>query len=185
MKTFERLKHEFPVNWTTILVGWEGLGIISPWPDEWEKFPPLLGFDDVCKHCCDVLATTNDSMEIDLIIDVLAFENKNPERALIRHLLTSLSALKKHDKKFELRKWRVIMLGETLNKLQKDPLNDVLAINEFWMYFRHPQNSPMKIEGIELNKYPEEFGTDSHLVRTVDANKKWLKKEMREIAELE
>ena len=47
MKTFDKLQNTFSINWSTILVGWEGLGMISPWPYDWEKFPPLLNIDEI------------------------------------------------------------------------------------------------------------------------------------------
>ncbi len=32
----------FPCDWATVLVGWRGAGACSPWPDDWERFPPMI-----------------------------------------------------------------------------------------------------------------------------------------------
>ena len=183
MSTFETLKTIFRVNWTTILVGWEGLGRISPWPDRWETFPPLLTFEEVCKYCYDAIANTNDTNEISFILDVLDFEKKEPEHALVRYLIKPLSDSEHGDTAFELRKWRAILLSEVLEGLQGDALPDSLKIGEFWLYCGFPSDSPMKQPDLD-NMCPEEYGTEEYIKRVVSANKVWLQKEMQEINQI-
>ena len=181
MTTFETLKTNFPVNWMTVLVGWEGLGMISPWPYDWEKSPPLLTLDEMYKHCYDAVGKTDDKEELRLMIDVLEFENKSPNRALVRSLIQPLARLHSNDATFELRKWRAIILGEVLGKLQNDGLNDWISIAEFWMYFGFPPDSPIEFQTFEKNKRSEEMYTDDNMNQLVVAHKAWLQREVQEI----
>ena len=181
MKTFDNLKSNFPVNWTTILVGWEGLGMISPWPDKWETFPPLLTFEEVCEFCYDRIAKPDDMKKQRLILNVLEFENKPVERALVRYLIKPLSDLEHGDTIFELRKWRVIMLGEVLEKLKNDTVYDLVALSEFWQSFGFQSDSPMEFQGVGNNIRPEDYYTDENMKQSVITNREWLQREMENI----
>ena len=179
MNTFETLKSSFSVNWGTIFVGWEGLGNFSPF--RWEDFPPLLTLDEVYEYCYDAIAKTDSKEEISLIIDLLEFENRSPDRALVRSLLQPLAKLVPNETAFELRKWRVIMLDEILAQLKNNVVDDLAALSEFWMYFGFPPDSPMKFQGIDNNICPEEFYTDENHKQAVAANKVWVQREKQEI----
>ena len=180
MKTFEILKNNFPVNWTTVLVGWEGLGIISPWPDKWIESSPLLTVNEVYEFCYDRISKTSDAKEISLILEMLEFEKKGPDREFIGYLLTPLSELYNGDKTFEIRKWRAVMLGELLERLQGDALSDSLEIGEFWMYYGFPPDSPMKHSDID-NVRSDEYGSKKYINRVITINKEWLQNEIQTI----
>jgi len=181
MKTFETLKNNFSVNWTTILIGWEGLGMISLSPCDWEKSPPLLTLAEMYEHCYDALAKTDNKREISLIIDLLDLEGKPAERALIRSLLLPLANLRNEDTVFELRKWRVITLCEALEQLKGDVVDDLVHLSEFWMYFGFPPDSPMEFQSVGNNIRPEDFYTDENHKRVIVANKTWAQKELQKL----
>jgi len=176
MKTFEKLKNNFPINWTTVLVGWEGLGMISPWPDKWNKSSPLLTINEIYEFCYEIIGKTNNSKEINLIVEILEFEKKDPDRELVRCLLTPLSELYNGDKTFEIRKWRAVMLSELLEQLHGDALDNSLQIGEFWMYYGFLLDNPMKHPDID-NVSSNEYGSKKYINRVIAINKKWLQNE--------
>ena len=179
MSIFIKLKNIFSVNWTTILVGWEGLGVFSPF--KWEDFPPLLTLDEVYEYCYEAIGKTDDTTEIGLIINALEFEKKTVERAFIRLLLQSLADLHHVDKVLELRKWRVILCAETLEKLQNEMTDDLASLKEFWMCFGFPKDSPMEYQGVGNNIRPEDFYTYANHKKVVSAHKTWVQNETQEI----
>jgi len=179
MSTFEKLKNTFSVNWTTILVGWEGLGIISLL--RLEDFPPLLTLEEVFEYVYESIAENHDKKEMDLILDFLPFEQKEPDRALVQHFLTQLSEWHHGNKAFELRKWRAIVLDDVLGQLQGGALYDLISLLEFWQEFGFPSDCPMVFQGIGNNIRPEEYYTDENLKKSIIANKNWLQKEMQEL----
>jgi len=185
MSKFESLKNKFSVNWTTILVGWEGLGTISPWPNDWEKYPTLINLNEVYEHCYNAFNKKLNNDESNLIFNLLAFENKPAERALIRSLLQPLAELHSNETSFELRKWRVIMLGEVLEQLSNDPLYDWLSISEFWMYFGHPKDSPIEYQNFGKNIKPKITYTKNNMGQLVEAHKAWIQDEISNIKHFE
>lgn len=181
MKTFETLKTTFIINWTTVLVGWEGVGMIFHRSYDWEKFPPLLTWDEIYRYCYDIIAKRNDKEELNLIVTLLEFENKSPDRALVRSLLQPLARLYPNDVTLELRKWRAITLGETLEQLSNDPLYDWISIAEFWMLFGFPPDSPIEFQCYTKNVQSNESYTIDNIKHLVDAHRTWLKKEIDEL----
>ncbi len=120
MSTFAKLKANFDTNWTTILVGWNGLGAFSPWPDRADEFPPLLSVDELTAYANERLASSSDVAEEDLIVKLLSLNLHTESRKKIRDILTQLSDLSGGDQAFEIRKWRLILLEELLENIPKD-----------------------------------------------------------------
>ena len=70
MSPFARLGKQFAVNWTTILVGWKGLGY-SRRGLRLAEFPPLLSADELAAYANECLASSSDVAEDDLVVSLL------------------------------------------------------------------------------------------------------------------
>lgn len=177
MSTFEQLRAMFDVNWTTVIIGWNGLGVLSPWPDRWREFPPLLTIDEIEAYCDEKLAASSDHAEQDLIVAVLSSDLQNETREAVKEFLVPLSALSKGNPDIELRKWRLVLLEETLVNMPKDALYGLITLTEFWLSFGFPSDSPHEVQGKGNTISPSEYYRQDNLDRLVAHHRAWIEKE--------
>lgn len=177
MSAFEKIKANFNTNWTTVLVGWNGLGMLSPWPDRWNEFPPLISADEISAYAYEKLASSSSSVEQDLIVALLSVGLQTESRESVKVLLTPLSDLSKGDPSIELRKWRLILLEDVLVNMPKDAVYGLLSLTEFWQNFGFPSNSPHDVQGRGNTITPSEYYQDENLHRLVDRHRTWLEDE--------
>lgn len=177
MSMFERIGATFDTNWTTVLVGWNGLGVLSPWPDRWVEFPPLLTADELAAYCDERLASASDPAEQDLIVAVLSSDLWTGSREVVSELLTPLSALSKGDPGIEMRKWRLVLLEGVLAELPKTPLYALIALTEFWQSVGFPADSPHEVQGRGNTVTPSEYYQQANLDRVVARHRAWIENE--------
>lgn len=178
MTIFERLKAEFDMTWTTILVGWTGLGIFSPSPDQWREFPPLLSIKDLAAFANERLVSTSDIEERDLIIELLALNLPEERRETIGQLLRNLSELAGGDSALELRKWRVVSLELLLEDLPRDEVEGLSALSEFWLDYGFPADSPHEVQGRGNAIAPRDYYTEENFSRLLARHRSWMQDEM-------
>ena len=178
MSTFEKIRAAFTTNWTTVLVGWNGLGDLCPWPDRWTEYPALIFGHEICAYCDEQLAKSFDPIERDMILALLALDVRTASREIVRTLLTPLSVLCKGDPAIELRKWRLVMLEETLEHLPKDALYGLIALSEFWQSFGFPADSPHTVQGRGFKSVgPYEYYEQENLDQLLLRHRTWIEHE--------
>ena len=177
MSSFQKLKTEFDTNWTTILVGWNGLGVFSPWPNRWVEFPPLLSADEIAGYADERLASSSDVAEENLIVNLLSLDLRAETRETIRNLLTRLSDVSAGDPVLELRKWRLILLEELLDNMPKDAVYGLMALSEFWQNFGFPPDSPHEVQGRGNSITPSEYYQAQNLHRLLGRHRAWVLEE--------
>jgi hypothetical protein len=91
MSIFTKIRANFDVNWMTILVGWEGLGVFSPWPSRWTEFASLLTSSEVATYANERQEFSADSIEEDLIAKLLSCDIQAATRENIKDALKPLS----------------------------------------------------------------------------------------------
>lgn len=91
MSAFARLRATFSVSWTTVLVGWIGLGELSPWPDRWAEFPPLVSASELAAYAEERLAMPGSATEQQLTVSLLSLLGGSAQRQTVRKILTELS----------------------------------------------------------------------------------------------
>lgn len=182
MSAFEKLDASFGANWTTLLVGWKGLGVFSPWPDRWIEFPPLVSPSEIATYAGKRLETTNDATEQNLISRLLSPDLGAQSREAIKETLKSLSDLEFRNPTVELRKWRIILLEELLNNMPQDPIYAVMSLTEFWQSFGFPADSPHEVQGRQNNLTPTQYYQNENLSRLICLNWSWARGE-REVLE--
>ncbi len=181
MSAFTKLKLQFDVNWTTILVGWEGLGVFSPWPSQAADFPPLLTVDEVTDYANGRLALSTDAAEDDLILCLLSLDLHTENRETIAKYIAKLSGLHASDRSRELRKWRVVLLEEEVSNIPTDPLYGLIALTEFWQNFGFPADSPHEVQGKGNTIDPNDYYEERNFQRLVARHKKWIGQEKVEL----
>jgi hypothetical protein len=181
MSAFTKLKASFDINWTTILVGWNGLGVFSPWPDRWDEFPPLLSADELAAYADERLASSSDVAEENLILQLTLLNLRTESRGTIRDLLMCLSDLSGCDSSCEVRKWRVILLEDLLENIPSDPLHGLIALTEFWQNFGFPPDSPHEVQGKGNTVNPADYYQESNYQRAVSRHKAWIEQEKAEL----
>lgn len=174
MRLFATLKTEFGANWTTVAVGWKGLGVLSPWPERWTEFEPMLSFDEIVEYGAQRLTVSSDPMEQDLIMNLLITGTHTPTREEISTLLAHLSDLNGANPQFELRKWRFVMLQELLNNLPKDPTYALIELSEFWQSFGFPSDSPHEIQGRQNSITTSAYYNEAKFHEMILRHEQWM-----------
>jgi len=177
MSTFENLKAAFVANWTTVLVGWNGPGVLSPWPDRWVEFPPLISPDEIAAYANDRLAATSDPAEQALIVALSSSDLRTEGRETIKDLLAPLSELDAGDPDIEIRKWRLVLLEQVLENMPHDPLYGLMALTEFWQSFGFPSDGPHEVQGKGNTLTPSEYYKQENVHRLVARHYEWVEGE--------
>lgn len=181
MSTYTTLRSLFRVSWTTILVGWKGIGVFSPWPDRWAEFPSLLSIDEVLDYANERLVSSRDVTEEELLIDLVSLDRHTACREGVADYITKLANMNGGDQVLEGRKWRVVLLDGVLRDLPSDSLYGLIALSEFWQGFGFPPDSPHEIQGRENKQIPEDYYDDSNYRRLVESHQTWIEKEKAEL----
>ncbi|MGV3607704.1 MAG: DUF2247 family protein [Planctomycetaceae bacterium] len=176
MSVFASLEEEFDVNWTTMLVGWNGLGEYSPWPDRKDDFLPLYSTDELAAFA-NKRFTSSIAIEEALILKLLSLNLCSERRETIRGLLMDLATLNGGDPKLELRKWRLVLLEDLLTNFPADAVNGLVALTEFWECFGYPVESPHEVQGRGNEISPSENYQDRNLKRLLARHWAWLQEE--------
>jgi hypothetical protein len=164
MTIFEKMQgSELPLNWTTILVGWEGPG----------KLPRQLSSSEVASYAARMIEKSPEQpVEVFQLADASVGEDDK-----IYRLIRNLSAQEASDRNFETRKWRLFLLEEAMKELGDDPIYGLLHLSEFWEKFDYPADSPHEIQGRNNQYPPEAFYTDETFQRIIASHRQWLNDE--------
>ena len=181
MSAFSKLKAVFGANWTTIFVGWRGLGVLSPWPDRWIEFPSLICASDVDDYAGERLLLSSNVADQDLISNLMVVEDKEANRLAVKAALEVLSKRDGGVEEVELRKWRLIFLDDCLRTLPDDAVYGPLALSEFWQTFGFPPDSPHEIQGRHNSISARDYYNDGSFQDILKRHLLWKEKEKSEL----
>lgn len=173
MTLYSRLTQTFSTKWSTLLVGWEGLGRYSPWHSSANDFPSLLTACDVMHFAEERLKVSGESTEIDMIVELMSL-SRNASREEVRAILARLAVAEKTQEDIELRKWRLISLEELFNTLSNDPINALISLTEFWQTWGFPNDSPHDIHDGDGRDRVINYFTDETLDRVRRKHVEWI-----------
>jgi len=179
MTNFAKLREAFDVNWTSVFVGWRGLGPLSPWPNRWTEFPTLISPEEILAFAEERLTSASDP-EQTLLTELLTLDVHNEPREVIDSLLKKLSNLDGGDEKTELRKWRVTLLEQLLETIPQDPIYGLLALTEFWQDFGCPPDSPHRVQGND-GSTPREYYTEQNFRKLLNNHHEWIESEKKQL----
>ncbi|EKG2418054.1 DUF2247 family protein [Listeria monocytogenes] len=79
-------------------------------------------------------------------------------------------------------RWRWILVNNLLNKISnKDYVNALLEVSEFWLDLNSPFDMPYQYQGIENKLEPQQFYTEKHFYEVISNHKKWLDNEKEKL----
>ena len=162
-KWLERLRHDgFSIGWTTLLVGYRGLGTQGQ----------LVAGEEIVAFARDVLDDNTPEERIHDIAE-LAYYTAASDAYKIESVLTELSKAEAGDVHRETGKWYGMFLIEEMAHLPEEPFDGVMALCEFWATMGWPEERPL-----EMNKAVHEhtgpYDRPLHL-RLVTIHETWLK----------
>src|SRR5215475_1063475 len=179
VSAFAKIKAAFDVNWTSVLVGWEGLWRLSPRPRRWTEFPPLISTGEITSYAEKRLEASADRREQRMIIELMTVDLGRLTREEIRDMLESLSGLDGGDPAMELRKWRLVLLEQVLEGISNDPVYGLIALSEFWQEFGRPPDSPHEAQGVGNHITPSEYYRQENLDRLLARHREWIETEKK------
>jgi len=177
------VRRSFGANWTTVLIGWNGLGMLSPWPGRWTEFPSLLSREEIVSYANERLErSSNSSTERDLVLRLLAADLPGETREEIKALLEPLSEASNGNPALELRKWRLVLLEQLLRDLpQGRPSSALVALTEFWQDFGFPGDSPHEVQGRDNTISPLDYYQQRTLDLALAKHLAWIDREKLEL----
>ncbi|NLW48258.1 MAG: DUF2247 family protein [Firmicutes bacterium] len=152
------------LNWMTILIGWEGPG----------KFEPQLTPKEVINFAIDQIGIGNSNNE-NLI--TLASCNEN-ETEKIDVLIRKLAQQENVARENELRKWRVLIVKQSIVKIRQEPLYGLIELTELWDKFGFPGDSPHIIQGLRNNLSPIDYYREENFRQIIERHKEWIDYEL-------
>lgn len=158
------LESGLPVNWTTVWVGWRGVG----------GHRRLVSTEAAIDMASRLVALSPETVPETVISLAGAFPHQHND---VEDLLQRLSAMEGTDEQTEVRKWRWLMLRDLLDALPSEPLMGLLDLGEFWSDFGFPEDSPHIVQGVGNLMTPYDYYTRPNYWFLVERHRTWLDRE--------
>lgn len=155
------------VNWSSILLGLRGFG----------KFIGQLSTKDVIEFAINLVS--HDDCQPNEVWKIASLSDKEGNE--IHQLVQNLAVKETNSEYEEQRKWRAILLKQTLEELPQDYLNGLILLTDFWDKFSFPSDSPHTVQGRGNDMSPIEYYTNKNYLEIVEAHKRWLSDELNEL----
>lgn len=155
----------FNVSWELIYIGLHG----------YEEIPALLGHDDIKEYLVSIIGKIEE--ETDCMIELICEDDSVKFEKIIKKCISNENSINVIQK----RKWRVYLLSELLDHISDDYLPGLLALMEFWVSMRTPNDCPQVFPDNSSNKSIQEYFTQSSYEFNLCENRKWLHKEINAI----
>jgi hypothetical protein len=161
------LNKRFKVFWTTLLVGWRGIG----------QLRRLVSIPEIQQFAVENLEKENiASTVLPNLSELATISEKESDQVDI--LLEKMAAPERVNKEFEERKWVILLLEKQLADLPNDPLHGLLQLTEFWSDLDYPSYSPHQIQGVGNTMTPEKYYTSENYKTEIANHKKWLESQI-------
>jgi len=160
------LKAGIPVNWLTVMVGWDGPG----------GYDRLLSIPEVASYAAGLLG--DDSGHPAEVLKLAAAYDGDID--LVDSCVRKLAAGEKNEPSLELRKWRLVLLEDLLETLGDDPLYGLLGLTEFWAGFGYPADAPQIIQGKGRDLSASDY-TPKNYRLTLEAHRRWAESERTDL----
>jgi len=155
-----------PIGWSALLVGWDGV----------DGHGRLVSSEEVTAYAAEQL----EFVGAPHYSEVLALAGANPsDEEGIRRALSTLAECDREIRADGVRPWRLLLLKETIQELDEDPLYDLIRLTEFWASFDYPTDMPHVAQGVGNRISPTEYYTESMLKQSIHRHLEWIEKEER------
>lgn len=164
----EKLKKMgFKINWELIYLGYYGNSIIPC---------SQISKKEIKEYANTLIEKSFE--QFDLITD-LVFEIDNDY--MLREILNKLKKNETVSEKLQERKWRVLIVSESLENIKDDYLEGLFELNELWVSLGIPNDSPHIFQGRNNLLTPQEYYTKEMFEKLYALNKEWLQTEINSI----
>ncbi|MGX7263501.1 DUF2247 family protein [Enterococcus crotali] len=166
-------KNDISFSWNELKVGRFG------YSDNKFYLQGILDDEFVMKYTLDYL-TKNENEENSYVWELASLFSPYDENEIYK-LLDLIEDFNEKDLMSYYR-WRWILVNNLLKKiLDKNYVNALLEISEFWLDLRSPIDMPYQYQGVENKLTPQEFYTEEHLSKVISDHKKWLEDEREKL----
>ena len=169
-KLYVLKKIGFKISWNLIAIGLYGNG----------EIPPSITHLDVVDYL-DGLLTGIDEQATNIIALICEKEDYTKFNRLLKELASednSNIAIQK-------RKWRVCLLKDLVDNINKDSLQGLLELMEFWVSMGKPDNCPQTFPNSDNKKSIQEYFTQASYEFNLNKNREWLNEEIQSIVKLD
>ncbi|EIA19505.1 DUF2247 family protein [Listeria fleischmannii] len=166
-------KNDIPFSWRELKIGRWG------YSDKEFYLQSILDDEFVMKYTLDYLSK-NEKEENSYVWELGSLFSPYDENEIYR--LLNLIAISNEKDLTSYYRWRWILVNNLLQKiLDKDYVNALLEVSEFWLDLKSPIDMPYQYQGVENKLTPQEFYTKEHLCKVISDHKKWLEVEKKNL----
>lgn len=156
-------KNKLFINWTTILIGWNGPG----------KFSRILTEQEVINYALELVQTDSNVPDE---VWLLAGCSKSDTQE-IQNLLIKLASFECNQTN-ELLKWEIVLLQDVLEKIDNRSLYGLLQLTEFWEKFQYPSDSPHTVQGRNNEVSIMKYYTEETFNSLIKLHYEWIDKKL-------
>lgn len=166
-------KNNIPFSWNELKIGRFG------YADNHFYLQGMLDDEFVMKYTLDYLSK-NENEENEYLWELGSLFSPYDENEIYKFLDLIEDSSEKDLNSYY--RWRWILVNDLLNKISdKDYVNALLEISEFWLELKSPIDMPYQYQGVENQLTPQEFYTEEHLSKVLSNHKRWLKEEKEQL----
>jgi hypothetical protein len=161
-KIFEELKKRVALDWTILLVGWQGFG----------PYRSLVTPFDIAQFALERLENEQEPS-----LDVIELATTDAGADEMGNRLGRMASPDRADHEAAKRKWIAVLLDDKLQSLPSDPLYGLLELTEFWADLGFPSYSPHQVQGKGNATIPQDYYTETNFRKVLDENRRWINTE--------
>lgn len=156
------------ITWRVLAIGLFGESYIAP----------QISRDDVFEYLDSLL--TVETLETNKIIELIC-ERDNSTKS--DKMVCCYAEMENTDLETQLRKWRVYLLQQILDNANRDFMQVLLDLTEFWVSVGMPDDSPHEYPN--KNNVSKDYFTEKTFIRVKAKSENWVLNEMQKINSLE
>lgn len=160
----------FKISWNLIAIGLYGNG----------EIPSSITHLDVVDYL-DCLPADIDK-QTDNIVALIC---EKEDYTKFDRLLKKLASEDDSNIAIQKRKWRAYLLKTLIDNINKDSLQGLLELMEFWVSMGKPDNCPQIFPNSSNKKSAQEYFTQESYEFNLNKNREWLNEEIQSIVKLE
>lgn len=160
----------FKISWRLISIGLYG----------YDEIPVLLTHDDVIDYLESLLTNTREATD-----NIISLICEKDNLVQFDRLLKEFVNDDESDITIQKRKWRAYLLKDLLNNINKDWLQGLLELMEFWISMGKPDDCPQTFPNGNDKVSIQNYFAQTSFMFFVEKNYAWLNKEVSTIIKLD
>lgn len=158
------------ITWLFIEIGYKG----------YKNIEPIINKQEVYEYAYSVLENTDKDFE-----DIALLLSAKSDDYEFNQILNKLVKLENSDFELQVRKWVVYLTQNMISNIERDYLEGLLTMTGFWILLGEPKDCPHIFQGVGNNITQEDYYTEEMYNLLINKHKEWIKKEIKQIRDLE